>query len=1839
MIKKKLWKRSLSLFLACSLVFTSGCFDLQLGNLNISAANVSAKESDAEMETGDVEVAEEQTARLEAEPVAAGTSEAQVTVETPEVSEVQENADTTDVSVTPEVTDGAGAFQSTEGSEPTQSTESTVSDNNSQPVDDEGDHTVAGTETEGTETEGAEAEESESEDADEESEASDVEATPEKSNEDVITGGSEESIYSGVSETDLASTVITDTALLKGYAKCILKDESKYASMTVGQVQSYTGEIDLSGYAGASGIRSLKGAGLAVYATSFNFGKCTGVTEVPAEEFIAAQMTSITLPDSITTIGNQAFYNCANLATITSGSNANTLPSRLTTVGTNAFEKCSALTTIIIPDTVDKNSIQHATSIFANCTSLNSVTIGANIANIPDSAFLNSGSTEMGMTVTIKSGSKLEKVGQKAFSGTKITAIDFSNCSALGTFGANAFEGSELKSLVLPDAVTNTGNNTLFWGSGVFSGNGSLTTIGTKNGTVSGKVIIPEYVAVDKTSTKLFQNCSALTSITMPASWTMIPENAFALCSGLSDFTIGTGSKLVSIEKQAFYGASSLKNTDFLSGCSYITTIGVEAFRSCIGLTSVVLPASVRIIGDRAFYLPIEKKDMIENEPTDVIMSLQTFEWNTDASTAIPGGKRTIGVNAISNCNYLTSVILPDYSAQGETFEIGAAAFTANPSLVKIVTEQNATENSLPASVTVIDESAFYGCNGLKQIKITSDGAKLTLGEKIFQECWVLEKVQLPANLTKIPEQAFCNAGVKELIMGGNANQIVSNTLTEIEDRAFFACQMETLDLSKCSALSEIGGWAFASVDHENGGPKIANRVGNVPLKRLILPDNLPKLFINSGAFDSDTDFTTLGTPGNLTEGVAYIPSYVYNGVPEKVGIGEGVFAFTAISSAVIPKNWTTELTKDSFIGCTKIKNLDFLVDTNLSALGEECFAACLGLETIKLQNNTSIKTIGKNCFMGCIGIESTQANPMTLPSSLEKIEVSAFEGASFEYLDLSPCSKLAVINNRAFAKNSGLKVAKMSPAMTDIPKECFLEDGYLTTINIANVQKIGESAFKTCSSLVLTGTNLDSLQEIGKSAFESCPNLGTIKFGPNLTTIKDSAFKECAAYDTSTTRMSDISKINVDFSNAKKLTEIGTSAFENASIVKFDITNTAVVQVPSKVCKGCELLGDVDLGSSVKYVNAMAFAGCSALTHVSLYSSTVVEPKVFCGTAKSNQVYTNKNISFIVKPAKETIKVALNETVDFPYYVHMVNTDTKAPTVEPFLHIVAGDPQKSVPDADKNSIYLAVSGDIEGYYINSYENKTNLVGGTYTSLEGTAVANFEKEGHTKEVAIDNTGSKKKTVDVFTVTGVKEGKYPFYVCCQVQFPLDDKYGDVIDSNFTTTYSVEVVETFYKANIYQTYDTKTKTVSDELKGGSTVNYQATSKVVKPQMYFDFQYDDAEMDNENIKDYNVTVVSDNPSVMYPGKTASDTAGKTTGVITTAVAEKYKDSQDKKCFYLIPAGVGTAHITVYPASHPAGSKDAEKYAKTFTYVVNSDLKSVQISIPKNSGTVNPGQVVQLTTKVTNYLNQTAEVTSAAELAKYTNNKVTYESANPALLTVDGNGLVKGINAEQVSKSVAVTATASKSDNVKVTSKVNFTVKWQEIKAGSSYTDTTTGAQVTVTKKDNKNGEVTYKKPASTTATTVKIPSTVTVCGVKYKVTEISSSAFKNNKKLKKVTIPSSITKIGSKAFYNCTALTTVSGGSKVESIGSYAFYNCKKLTKITIGKKVTTIGKKAFYNCKKLKTITIKSTVLKKVGSLAFKNIYKKATIKVPKKKLADYKKLLKGKGQSSKVKIKK
>ncbi len=192
-------------------------------------------------------------------------------------------------------------------------------------------------------------------------------------------------------------------------------------------------------------------------------------------------------------------------------------------------------------------------------------------------------------------------------------------------------------------------------------------------------------------------------------------------------------------------------------------------------------------------------------------------------------------------------------------------------------------------------------------------------------------------------------------------------------------------------------------------------------------------------------------------------------------------------------------------------------------------------------------------------------------------------------------------------------------------------------------------------------------------------------------------------------------------------------------------------------------------------------------------------------------------------------------------------------------------------------------------------------------------------------------------------------------------------------------------------------------------------------------------------------------------------------------------------------------------------------------------------------------------------------------------------------------------------------------------------------QLKAGEQFKDVNTNAVYAVLSVSDRTAA--YVKPLNKKQRTVTIPATVSVNGVKYKITAIADRAFKGNKNVTKVKIGSGITKIGKNAFYGCKNIKTITVGKNVVEIGAKAFYKCTSLTKVTIPEKVTKIGKLAFYGCRKLKLVNVRTKKLtnKRVGSKAFQNIHTKARIKVPAAKKEAYKKLFRAKGVTGKKQV--
>lgn len=278
------------------------------------------------------------------------------------------------------------------------------------------------------------------------------------------------------------------------------------------------------------GIKTLTMTGTVKGIGERAFDECTDLIAINLSQSISSignrafggckNVTSITIPNSVTSIGNNAFQSCSGLTTVTIGNS-------VTSIGDYAFSGCKDLTSITIPNSLTSLG----NNVFEYCTGLTSITIGNRVANIGMSAF--SGCT--GLTDV------------NIYDIAAWSNISFSNrdSNPLNTAHHIFLNGVEIKDLVIPNSVTNIGNN-------VFSG------------------------------------CSGLTSVAISNSVTSIGNSAFSDCTGLT--SVSVGNSVMNIGEMAFLGCSNL-NSVYLG--EIVSSIGYSAFGNCSNLTDVYCFAEI----------------------------------------------------------------------------------------------------------------------------------------------------------------------------------------------------------------------------------------------------------------------------------------------------------------------------------------------------------------------------------------------------------------------------------------------------------------------------------------------------------------------------------------------------------------------------------------------------------------------------------------------------------------------------------------------------------------------------------------------------------------------------------------------------------------------------------------------------------------------------------------------------------------------------------------------------------------------------------------------------------------------------------------------------------------------------------------------------------------------------------------------------------------------------------------------------------------------------------------------------------------------------------------------
>lgn len=373
--------------------------------------------------------------------------------------------------------------------------------------------------------------------------------------------------------------------------------------------------------------------------------------------------------------------------------------------------------------------------------------------------------------------------------------------------------------------------------------------------------------------------------------------------------------------------------------------------------------------------------------------------------------------------------------------------------------------------------------------------------------------------------------------------------------------------------------------------------------------------------------------------------------------------------------------------------------------------------------------------------------------------------------------------------------------------------------------------------------------------------------------------------------------------------------------------------------------------------------------------------------------------------------------------------------------------------------------------------------------------------------------------------------------------------------------------------------------------------------------------------------------------------------------------------KTVYFQIVGIDISSAVVTPAFTTAQWKQGQDLRQSVTSVV-LDGKQLEEGtdyqvLPESLSQITHGGSYTLTVLGKGNYGGTASVT-------YTVTEVTADSgsANPGSTAGSGNASGAGSGGSGTADSAGETGSAGTGSGGTGTAGSETgsgdgaqEVQQTPVQAKGTKLQDASHAVYVVTSADGSNPTVQYSA-SNSSAKSVKIPDTIVVEGVAYKVTAIAAGAFDGNKYLQSVTIGKNVETIANNAFRKCKKLKTVKIGNNVVSIGKNAFANCtnltsitipnktkkimdscfagcSKLTTVTIGTGLENLGKTSFSKCSKLKTIRIKSAKLtaKSISAGAFKGIGNKVQIRVPSKKVKEYTTLFRKKGLPKKVKVKK
>ena len=514
------------------------------------------------------------------------------------------------------------------------------------------------------------------------------------------------------------------------------------------------------------------------------------------------EVSALTIPEGVKSIGNNAFRGCSALKTIT-------IPGSVSSIGEETFKDCSLTTvqykitlaqwlqmdniprlfssvkTITLSDVVDLKAMsvlvipdgvsRIGKYALDGLRSLTSITIPNSVKVIDDMAF-----SSLGSIATVQYKGTLAQwcqMDNDVFilqNASTITMSDVANLKAMTALkipdgvtriGKNAFYACRgLKTVTIPESVRSIGEKAFY-----------LCNIKT----VQYKGTLAQWCQMDS-DVFILQNAStitmsdvadlkAMTALTIPDTVTRIGKSAFKGCGRLISVTIPKS----------------------------VTSIGDYAFADCSGIMTVILPDSVKSIGDKAFYDCKSLKTVqykgtfaqwcqMDNDSAllinaKAITMFDMADLKAADTLTIPNNIKNIGKSAFYGCSGLMSVTISE-----SVKNIGGSAFYGCSGLTSITIPKGVesigdeafrgcieiTSVTISEGVKSIGESAFYGCNKLTAVTI-GDGVE-NIGDFAFRSCSRLVGVTIPVSVKSIGRSAFSDCKSLSVQFSGTVAQLES---------------------------------------------------------------------------------------------------------------------------------------------------------------------------------------------------------------------------------------------------------------------------------------------------------------------------------------------------------------------------------------------------------------------------------------------------------------------------------------------------------------------------------------------------------------------------------------------------------------------------------------------------------------------------------------------------------------------------------------------------------------------------------------------------------------------------------------------------------------------------------------------------------------------------------------------------------------------------------------------------------------------------------------------------------------------------------------------------------